>query len=95
VRLLVPADRIIDAQLLLAELEREEDEQADHVIAPRYPLWVTLAAVVLLGGVVSAAVPRFLWFPTAAIGLIGYWLFRRYRRTEDAADPSRRIDDST
>jgi hypothetical protein len=95
VRLLVPADRIIDARLLLAELEREEGEQADHAIAPRYPLWVTLAAVVLLGGVVSAAIPRFLWFPTAAIALIGYWLFRRYRRIEDTADPSRRIDDST
>lgn len=94
VRLLVPVDRVIDARLLLAELESDLDDEPEGAAGARHPLWVTLAAVVLLGGVVSAAVPRFLWVPTAAIGLIGYWLFRRLRRVEDAAEPSRRIDDS-
>jgi hypothetical protein len=89
VRLLVPADRVIDARLLLAELEPgredepDEDDELEVAPAGRHPLWVTLAAIVLLGGVVSAAIPRFLWFPTAAIGLIGYWLFRRYRPVRD------------
>src|SRR3954469_20351098 len=91
VRLLVPADRVIDARLLLAELKPDLDDEPEGAAGGGYPLWVTFAAVVLLGGVISAAVPRFLWVPTAAIGLIGYWLFRRYRRIGDTLVPSRRI----
>jgi hypothetical protein len=83
VRLLVPADSVMEARSLLAELEPVPDDEVAQEPGHR-PFWMTVAAVIVLGGIVSAAVPRFLWLPAAAIVLVGYWLVRSYRARRSA-----------
>lgn len=85
VRLLVPADRLEEARALLAEepLERDLEDEVEGLDPSRggRPLWVFLAAALLLVGIVAAAIPAGLRVPSLAAGALGYLGWRRARRS--------------
>jgi len=80
VRLFVDADRLADARAMLAELEEDVEVDPAFELPTRRPLWITVATIVLLGGIYAAVIPEPLWWPTAGAGLAVLWLIRRHRR---------------
>jgi hypothetical protein len=75
VRLLVPVDDADEAAVLLAEMDEERLEPEPAMEAHR-PLWVSAVALLVVVGLVWAAVPRFLWPWILLIGLVGFLLWR-------------------
>lgn len=72
VRLIVPADTAEEAQDLLAEMDAGREEPPED----RRPLWVPAVALLVVVGLVWAAVPRFLWPWILLIALVGFLLWR-------------------
>ncbi|HYZ11373.1 MAG TPA: DUF2007 domain-containing protein [Actinomycetota bacterium] len=75
VRLLVPADHADEAQVLLAEMEDERLEP-EEPLESRRPLWVPAVALLVVVGLVWAAVPQFLWPWILLSALVGFLLWR-------------------
>src|ERR687892_66809 len=75
VRLIVPADDADEAHVLLAEMT-EEDHEPEQPMEVRRPLWIPAVALLVLVGLVWAAVPRFLWPWILLAALVGFLLWR-------------------
>jgi hypothetical protein len=75
VRLIVPADDADEAHVLLAEMT-EEDHEPEQPLEVRRPLWIPAVALLVLVGLVWAAVPRFLWPWILLAALVGFLLWR-------------------
>jgi hypothetical protein len=72
VRLVVPADDVVEAEDLLAEMDAGRDEPMEA----RRPLWVPVVALLVVVGLVWAAVPSFLWPWILLAALVGFLLWR-------------------
>ena len=72
VRLIVAAPDAEEAEDLLAEMETGREEPLD----PRRPIWVSAVALLVVVGLIWAAVPRFLWPWILLIALVGFLLWR-------------------
>ncbi|MGH2696414.1 MAG: putative signal transducing protein [Actinomycetota bacterium] len=70
--LIVPAADAEEAEDLLAEMDAGREEPLDA----RRPWWVPAVALLVVVGLVWAAVPRFLWPWILLIGLVGFMLWR-------------------
>jgi hypothetical protein len=81
--LVVPEEWVEDALGLLApepEPEPEPElEEGEEPQAPRRPLWVAVVALLVVAGLVTAAVPRVLWLPVLLVALIGLVLWHAVR----------------
>jgi hypothetical protein len=80
VKLLVPADRLAEAHGLLAETMPEPDDEdwpgrAGH----GRPVWVYPVALVLLIGLLVAAIPASMRVPALAIAVVGLLVWRKTR----------------
>jgi hypothetical protein len=72
VRLIVAAPDAEEAEDLLAEMEAGGQEE----LIARRPWWVPAVALLVVVGLIWAAVPRFLWPWILLIGLVGFLLWR-------------------
>lgn len=70
--LIVPAADVEEAEDLLAEMDAGREEPLDA----RRPWWVPAVALLVVVGLVWAAVPRFLWPWILLIALVGFLLWR-------------------
>jgi hypothetical protein len=77
-RLFVPVGRAEDARLALVDRFSDPDDESLESKARR-PLWIAVVGLVLIAGLVTAAVPRFLWAPVLGIALVGFLLWRLVR----------------
>jgi len=75
VRLIVPADDADEAHVLLAEMDEDRLEPGEP-LEPRRPMWVPAVALLVVVGLIWAAVPRFLWPWILLIALVGFLLWR-------------------
>jgi Putative prokaryotic signal transducing protein len=69
IRLLVPDETADEAREVLAADEEPASTR-------RRPMWITVAAAVLVVGLVWGAVPRFLWPWILLAGFVGFLLWR-------------------
>jgi hypothetical protein len=72
VRLVVAAPNADEAQDLLAEMATDQQEQLEA----RRPWWVPAVALLVVVGLIWAAVPRFLWPWILLIGFVGFLVWR-------------------
>src|SRR5712691_12217988 len=79
VRLLVPVDRLDEAQALLSVPIWEPDQEPLELMVHRRPSWVYPVALLLLIGMVIAAVPGLIRIPALATALVGYVVWRKIR----------------
>jgi hypothetical protein len=70
--LIVPGPDADEAQDLLAEMATDQQEQLEA----RRPWWVPAVALLVVVGLIWAAVPRFLWPWILLIALVGFLLWR-------------------
>ena len=75
VRLIVPAPDAEEAEDLLAEMDARRGEPQEPMEARR-PLWVPAVALLVVVGLIWAAVPQFLWPWILLAALIGFLLWR-------------------
>jgi len=72
VRLIVASSDADEAKDLLAEMETEGWEP----LVARRPMWVPAVALLVVVGLIWAAVPRFLWPWILLIGFVGFLVWR-------------------
>lgn len=72
VRLVVAATDVEVAEDLLAEMDAGREEPMEA----RRPLWVPVVALLVVVGLIWAAVPSFLWPWILLIALVGFLLWR-------------------
>jgi hypothetical protein len=72
VRLIVAAPDAEEAEGLLAEMVIEDEAPLE----PRRPLWVAAVALLVVVGLIWAAVPAFLWPWILLVALVGFLLWR-------------------
>ena len=75
VRLIVAAPDAEEAQDLLTEMDAARDDPGEP-LEPRRPMWVPAVALLVVVGLVWAAVPRFLWPWILLAALVGFLLWR-------------------